>query len=154
MKNLCYLYIRNASLIGVNYCAIPSLAWFVAMIIFVPFRTVYILRLLLSLSFGCAIAAFLNRKGLMMWLAKHCSPMGPATVIDGTLIGASIGVGSALLPVLTCLILTNHPEMAKTFIIVVYLSSALVGGIFGSVFAVIGRKHINVEDDEFMRIMQ
>ncbi len=149
MKELCYSYIRHAGVIGAIYCAIPSIAWFVVMIVFEPFRAVYVLRILLCLALGCAIAAFLNRRGLDMWLIKHRSPDGPATVTDGTLTGAAIGVGSALLPALSCLILTNHLEMAKTFIIVVYLCSALVGGIFGTFYAVVGRKYIDRTDTEY-----
>jgi len=52
-------------------------------------------------------------------------------------------MGTALLPALTALISTNHLEMAKTFIIVTYLSSAVLGGIIGSLVSAIGRKYIN-----------
>jgi hypothetical protein len=50
--------------------------------------------------------------------------------------------GTALLPALTALISTNHPEMAKTFIIVSYIAAALIGGIIGSMFAAVGRTYI------------
>ncbi len=149
MKRLCYSYIRHAGIIGAIYCAIPSIAWFVVMIVFEPFRAVYVLRIFLCLTFGCAIAAFLNQWGLDMWLIKHRGQDGPATVSDGTLTGAAIGVGSGLLPPLSSLILTNHLEMAKTFIIVTYLCSALVGGVFGTFYAVVGRKYIDRTDTEY-----
>ena len=149
MKGLCYSYIRHASGIGAIYCAIPSIAWFVVMIVSEPFREVYILRIFLCLTLGCAIAAFLNRWGLYMWLIKHRSPDGPATVMDGTLVGAAIGVGSALLPPLSSLILTNHLEMAKAFIIATYLCSAFLGGILGTFYAVVGRKYIDRTDIKY-----
>ena len=142
MRRLVDFYIRRAGLIGAVYCAVPSLGWFLATVASVPFREVYLLRLGLCLTFGCAIAAFLNRYGLELWLAKHRSKAGPATVCDGALIGAAIGVGSALLPTLSALIKTNHPEMAKTFIIVTYLLATLVGSVFGTVIAAVGRRHV------------
>ncbi len=143
MKRLCDLYIRHAGLIGAAYCAIPALVWIIATSLFVGFREVYLLRLGLCLTFGCAIAAYLNRYGVNAWLCKHRSVNGPATVSDGALIGAAIGIGSALLPTLSALIRTNHPEMAKTFIIVTYLSTTLVGASMGSALAAIGRKYID-----------
>ncbi len=143
MKRLCDFYIRHAGLIGAVYCAIPALVWVIATSLFVGFREVYLLRLGLCLVFGCAIAAYLNRYGVNAWLCKHRSVNGPATVSDGALVGAAIGIGSALLPALSALIGTNHPEMAKTFIIVTYLSTALVGASMGSALAAIGRKFID-----------
>ena len=143
MRRLVDTYIRHAGLIGVLYCAVPALGWFLVTVASVPFREVYLLRLALCLTFGCAIAAFLNRYGLELWLTKHRSMDGPATVRDGALIGAAIGVGSALLPTLSALIKTNHPEMAKTFIIVTYLTATLVGGVFGTIIATIGRRHVD-----------
>ena len=142
MRRLVDFYIRHAGLIGAVYCAVPSLGWFLVTVAFVRFREVYLLRLALCLTFGCAIAAFLNRFGLEMWLTKHRSKNGPATVRDGALIGAAIGVGSALLPTLSALIQTSDSEIAKTFIIVTYLSATLVGAVFGTVIATIGRRHL------------
>ncbi len=143
MKRLCDLYIRHAGLIGVIYYAIPCLGWSLVAMVSIPFREVYLLRLGLSLTFGCAISAYLNRYGLEMWLSKHRGKGGPATVCDGALIGAAIGIGSALLPTLSVLIKTNHPEMAKTAIIVTYLAATCAGGIIGSVLAAIGRKYVD-----------
>ena len=142
MKKLCDSYIKRAGLIGVFHCAIPAIGWFAGMLLFVPFRAVYPLRLALCLVVGCPIGAYLNRYSVDMWLLKHRSHPGGAKIIDGTLNGAAVGIGTALLPTLTALISTNHPEMAKTFIIVVYAASAFLGAIIGTVFAAVGRKYI------------
>jgi hypothetical protein len=141
MEKLCELYIKRAGLVGLFHCAIPSLGWFIGMLLFVPYREVYLLRLGLCLVIGCPIGAFLNRYSVDMWLAKHHSASGPARIIDGTLNGAAVGIGTALLPSLTSLISSNHLEMAKTFIIVSYVASAFVGGIIGTIIAAVGRKY-------------
>jgi hypothetical protein len=145
MKKLCDLYIKRAGLVGVFHCALPALCWFVSMLLFVPFREVYLVRLALCLVVGCPIGAYLNRYSVDMWLVKHHSGSGSARIFDGTLNGAAVGIGTALLPALTSLISSNHLEMAKTFIIVSYIASALVGGIIGSMVAAVGRKYIRVE---------
>jgi len=142
MKKLCELYIEKAGIVGVFHCAIPTFVWIGYILFTVPFRDVYLLRLALCLFIGCPIGAYLNRYSVNMWLAKHQGSSGPAGIIDGTLNGAAVGIGTALLPALTALIYTNHLEMAKTFIIVVYVASAVVGGIIGSMVSVIGRKYI------------
>ncbi len=143
MKLLCDFYIRRAGSIGVIYCAAPNLVWFIAALLSVPFREVYLLRLGLSLVVGCAITAYLNRYGVEIWLCKHRSANGPATILDGVLVGAAIGFGSALLPTLSVLISSNHPELAKTVIIVTYLSATFVGAVFGAVLATIARKYVD-----------
>ena len=145
MEKLCDLYIKRAGLVGVFHCALPALGWFVSMVLFVPFRDVYLIRLILCLVVGCPIGAYLNRYSVDMWLVKHHSETGPATIFDGILNGAAVGIGTALLPALTALISTNHLEMAKTFIIVSYVAAATVGGIIGSMFAAVGRTYIRVE---------
>lgn len=142
MRKLCDLYIQHAGLVGVFHCALPALVWFGSMLVFVPFREVYLLRLALCLVVGCPIGAYLNRYSVDMWLAKHRSDSGPARVIDGILNGAAVGIGTALLPALTSLISSNHPEMAKTFIIVCYIAAATVGGTIGSMVAAVGRKYL------------
>ncbi|HUT88176.1 MAG TPA: hypothetical protein VMY37_01650 [Thermoguttaceae bacterium] len=143
MKRLCEFYIRHAGWIGAIFCAVPTLAWFGAMLLWIPFREVYLVRLGLCLVVGCPIAAYLNRYGVNAWLCKHRSQSGPATTVDGMLVGAAIGIGSALFPVLTALISTNHPEAAKTFIIVSYLSVTFVGAIMGAALARIGREYLD-----------
>ena len=142
MKKLCDLYIRRAGLVGIFHCAIPTLIWIAYVIITVPFREVYLLRFGLCLFIGCPIGAYLNRYSVDLWLTKHQGEFGPAKILDGTLNGAAVGIGTALLPALTALISTNHPEMAKTFIIVMYLASTVTGGIIGSLVSAIGRKYI------------
>ena len=141
MKKLCDLYIKRAGWIGALHCAIPSLGWFVGVLLFVPFREVYLVRLVLCLAIGCPIGAYLNRYSVNQWLAKHHGASGPASVIDGILNGAAVGIGTALLPALTALISSNHLEMAKTFIIVSYIAAALLGGIIGGMVAAVGRKY-------------
>ena len=145
MKKLCDLYIKRAGLVGVFHCALPALCWFVSMLLFVPFREVYLVRLALCLVVGCPIGAYLNRYSVDMWLVKHHSGPGPTRIFDGILNGAAVGIGTALLPALTSLISSNHLEMAKTFIIVSYIAAALIGGIIGSMFAAVGRTYIRVE---------
>jgi len=142
MKKIVDLYVANAKLVGVLYCAVPAFIWFAAVLAFVPFRQVYLLRLALCLAVGCPVGAYLNQYGLNQWLLKHKSASGPGTVSDGILNGGAIGLGIALLPALTALISSNHVEEAKTFIIAVYLGSALLGGLIGGISAVNGIKYI------------
>jgi uncharacterized protein YneF (UPF0154 family) len=143
MNKMCDLYINRAGKVGIFHCAVPATIWFLYVLLTVPFREVYLLRLGLCLFIGCPIGAYLNRHSVDMWLAKHRSDSGPATILDGTINGVAVGIGTALLPSLTALISTNHLEMAKTFIIVVYVASAFLGGIIGSMFAFLGRKYVS-----------
>ena len=142
MKRITDFYIAHAKLIGVLYCAVPVFIWFGIVLISVPFREVYALRLALCLLIGCPIGAYLNQYGLDQWMLKHKSASGPGSVCDGMLNGGAIGLGIALLPALTSLISTNHLEEAKTFIIVLYLASAALGGLIGGVVAMTGKKYI------------
>lgn len=143
MKRLCDLYIRHATFIGGLFCAVPNLVWFIGALFLIPFRQVYVLRLVLSVAIGSPVAAYLNRQGVDIWLLKHRSADGPATIFDGSIVGAAIGVGCALLPTLTLLIASSNIETAKTVVIVTYLSAGLVGAIFGSVLATIARRYVN-----------
>ena len=148
MKRLCDIYIRRAGQIGALYCAVPTVAWFAGMFIVLPFREVYVLRAVLSLIIGCSIGAYINRFGMSLWLMKHRSKEGPATAFDGTLVGAAIGFGIAFLPTLTSLIGTNHPEQAKTFIIISTAGAAIIGGCFGGTLGTIGRKNLASGEEE------
>jgi hypothetical protein len=143
MKRLCEFYIRHAGFIGLLFYAIPTLIGFMVLLLSAPFREVYLLRMGLSLVFGSAIAAYLNRYGVELWLCKHRSNNGPATIVDGILIGAAIGLGMVLLPTLSIFIKTNHSESAKTFVIVCYLLVTFFGAIIGGILASIGRKFID-----------
>jgi phosphate/sulfate permease len=143
MKKLCELYVRRADVAGIIYCTVPTLAWFLLMFVTWPFREVYLLRLALALVVGGAVAAVVNRFGAALWVAKHRSPVGPATVLDGALVGAGCGWGTALVPPLTGLIATNHPMDARNFIIGSWLAAAVLGGVVGAILAAIGRKHLD-----------
>lgn len=86
MKRLCEFYIRHPRLIGACYCILPVIVAYVLLFTTNPFRGVYVLRLVISLILGIPIAAYVNEFGLHLWLIKHRSTEGPATVPDGFLI--------------------------------------------------------------------
>ena len=143
MNRLCEGYIRHAKLIGLLYSWIPTLVWFGAMMFVVPFREVYALRLVLALLVGGTVAAGINQYGVRLWLIKHRSQDGPATVLDGLLIGAGVGMGTTFLPPLTSLIATHHPEEAKLLIICSWAAGIVFGGLIGGILASIGRTYFN-----------
>jgi hypothetical protein len=143
MNRLCEGYIRHAKLIGTFYCWIPTIVWFGLMMLVFPFREVYMLRLVLALLLGGYIAARINDYGVRLWLIKHRSQEGPATVGDGILIGAGVGIGTTFLPSLTSLIATRHPEEAKVFIICSWSAGIVFGGLIGGLLALIGRKYLD-----------
>ena len=128
-------YIRHARLGGALYCIVPSVAWFVGGLCLVPFREVYLLRLGLCVVVGGSVAAWLHEYGVRTWLIKHRSPAGPATPVDGAVIGAAVGGGIQVLPALTGFIATNHPEEAKATVIGVWLVSLAIGAIIGSILS-------------------
>ena len=142
MRGLCEFYIRRVTFIGAAYAIVPTLVWFGAVFLMVPFRSVYVLRLVLCLAAGGPLAAFVNRFGVRLWLVKHESSEGPATVLDGVLIGAACGFGTALLPPLTSLISSHHIEEAKTFIIIAWFAATAIGSVIGGIIASVGRKHL------------
>lgn len=143
MNRLCEIYIRHAKLIGAFYCWVPAVAWFTIMMFVVPFREVYLLRLVLVLVAGGYVAARLNDYGVHLWLIKHRSKDGPATIVDGILIGAGVGIGTTFFPPIASLIGTRHPEEAKLFIIIVWAVGIVFGGIIGGMLASIGRKYLD-----------
>jgi hypothetical protein len=137
------LYVQHAGLVGALYCALPAVTWFVLALLLVPFRPVYGLRLVLSLVVGCPIGAYINRQGVAMWLAKHREPSGPAGALDGALVGASVGIGTALLPTLILfLISSSDVDRAKGFVILTYLAAAAVGAANGAVLGAVGRRYL------------
>mgnify|MGYP000994338367 CR=1 FL=1 len=142
IRHLCDLYVRRAGIIGAFYCAVPTAAWFLGMFATLPFREIYVLRMGIALVAGCAMAALANRFAVDMWAAKHRSPAGPGSVLDGLLLGAASGWGTALVPPLTSLIASNHLEQAKAFVIVAWLSSAAIGAVVGGILAAVGRRHL------------
>jgi MFS family permease len=143
LRRLCDLYVKRAWLAGMVYCAVPTVAWFAVVFAVRDFREVYLLRLAIALVAGCAVAALANQFAVNMWVAKHRSSAGPATVFDGLLLGAASGWGTALVPPLTGLIASHGLEATKTLIIAGWLASAAVGAILGAILAVIGRKHLD-----------
>jgi len=142
MKRLCDFYIRRVAVFGSLYALVPILIWFIGTFTLIPFRPVYVVRLIVSLAVGVPLAAIANRFGLSLWLIKHRSSEGPATILDGILIGASAGGATVLVPPLTALISSNHPEDAKTFIIAAWLAGIAIGAVLGGILAVIGRAHL------------
>lgn len=142
MAKFCEFYIRRVSFIGAAYAIIPTILWFAGTFALIPFRSVYLLRMLLSLALGGPLAGLVNRFGLRLWLAKHGSPEGPATVLDGVLIGAACGFGTAFLPPLTSLISSNHVEDAKSFIIIAWCAAVAIGALIGGSIAAVGRTRI------------
>ncbi len=144
-RQLADFYLRRAGFIGCLYGVVPVLVWFTVMFTTIPFREVYVLRLVLSLAIAGASGAYLNRYGLRFWLIKHNSRLGPATVLDGMLIGAAIGLGTSLFAPLTALISSHHLEEAKSFIIICWLLAAAIGFAWGGIVTSIGVKHINRE---------
>jgi hypothetical protein len=142
MKNLCNFYIAKAELIGALYCLIPTLVGFGVMFCVLPFREVYVVRLAIALLVGAPVAAYLNRFGLSLWMIKHASPKGPATVLDGSLIGCLVGMAIAVIPSLTHLIASSNPDRSKTSIIIIWLAAGAAGAILGAFIASIGRKYL------------
>jgi hypothetical protein len=147
MKRFGQWYLRQPRLVGALYCIVPSVAWFVAGLCMVPFREVYLLRLGLSVVVGGSIAAWLHEYGVTTWLIKHRSAQGPATVLDGAVVGAAVGPGIQVLPALTGLIATNHPEEAKAIVIGAWLASIVIGAIIGSALAWVWGRHVSTSHE-------
>jgi len=145
VRRLTEAYVRNAAVIGALYVIVPTLGWFGWVLGAGPFRAVYALRLVLAVVGGGAVGAYLSRFGLSLWVAKHRSPVGPATIADGALIGAGVGFGCSFLPALTSFIATNHPELAKTFVLASWAGGAALGALIGSVLGAVGRNTIERE---------
>lgn len=134
------VYIRHTRLAGALYCIVPWVAGYVGMFCALPFREVYVLRLGLIMVVGGSVAAWLHEYGVKLWLIKHRSTEGPATVVDGAMVGAAVGAGIQVLPSLTGLLGTNHPDEAKTIIIGLWVAGILIGALIGSLLAsVLGR---------------
>lgn len=145
MKRICDWYMRNVGIIGALYATVPTLVWLIGALALVPFRSVYLLRVALTLAVGGPVGAFLNRYGVSLWITKHRSPKGPATLLDGAVIGAGVGMGCSVLPALTQLIKTNHPEQVKLSIIVVWCAAMAIGALVGLSLAAGGRTAISRE---------
>lgn len=142
MKALCEFYIRRARLIGALYCIVPTVAWFAFQMMLVPFREVYLLRLVLALVIGGYVAARVNEYGVGLWVTRHRSKDGPCTVTDGALIGSAVGIGTVFLPPLTSLIASHHPEEAKLFIICIWAAGIVNGALIGAMLGSVGTRHL------------
>jgi hypothetical protein len=143
VKKLAEGYIRKAGVIGALYGLIPTVLYFGGAFLVMPFRPVYVLRMVMCLLFSGVLGAAFNRYGLAFWLLKHRSPAGPATALDGALIGAAVGAGTAFLPPLTSLIGTRHLEEAKWFIIGLWAAAAILGAVIGGILGATGRRHLS-----------
>ena len=143
MKKLCDLYVAKAGLIGALYCIVPTLIGFGIMFCVVPFREVYLLRLAIAIFVGGPVAGWLNRFGLSLWMIKHASPGGPATVLDGALIGWFLGMGMAVVPAFTHFIGSNGMDGTKTIVLLIWFIAGTVGAVLGGVIGSIGVKYLD-----------
>jgi hypothetical protein len=143
MKKLCDLYVAKAGLIGALYCIIPTLMGFAIGLTMVPFRQVYLVRLAVAILVGGPVAAWLNRFGLSLWMIKHNSPKGPATVLDGALIGWFLGMGMAVIPAFTHFISSNGMSDTKTLVIAIWFIAGGLGAIIGGLLGFVGAKYLD-----------
>ena len=147
MKKLCDLYVAKAGFIGALFCIVPTLIGFAVVFCVVPFRQVYLCRLAIAILVGGPVAAYLNRFGLSLWLCKHTSPKGPATVLDGALIGWFLGMGMAVVPAFTHFIASNGMDETKTVVIAIWFIAGVVGAIMGGTIGLVGAKYVERQSD-------
>jgi hypothetical protein len=145
MKKLCDLYVAKAGLIGALFCIIPTVLGFAVVFCTVPFREVYLLRMAIAILVGGPVAACLNRFGLSLWLIKHTSPKGPATILDGMLIGWFLGMGMAVIPAFTHFIASNGMDGTKTIVIAIWFIAGIVGAIIGGILGLVGTKYLDAK---------
>lgn len=138
----CRWYVRRAGLIGACYAFAPSLLWYALVIGAGRYREVYLLRLAITLLAGGPIGALVHREGVSLWLIKHRSVKGPATLLDGILIGGGVSLGCALLPPLTSLIASTDMDYARGVILSSWVSAVLVGAIVGAALTYAGRRTV------------
>jgi hypothetical protein len=143
MKKLCDLYVAKAELIGALYCIVPTLIGFAVVFYVAPFRQVYLYRLAIAILVGGPVAAYLNRFGLSLWMCKHASPKGPATVLDGALIGWFLGMGMAVVPAFTHFIGSNGMSETKTIVIAIWFIAGVIGAIIGGTLGLVGAKYLD-----------
>lgn len=142
MRRICDAYIRSAGLIGALYAIVPSSLRYAAAFSSGHFRTVYLLRLAVSVIVGGVMGAWVHRAGVALWLAKHRSVQGPTTLLDGALIGAGVGLGCSLLPPVTSLISSSDLHYAGQAIVLSYAAAGLLGGLIGVVLTAMGRAQV------------
>jgi hypothetical protein len=143
MKKLCDLYVAKAGLIGALYCIVPTLIGFAVMFCVAPFRQVYLYRLAIAILVGGPVAASLNRFGLSLWMIKHFSPKGPATVLDGALIGWFLGMGMAVVPAFVHFIDSNGLDGTKTIVLAIWFIAGVVGAVLGGSLGLVGTKYLD-----------
>ena len=143
MKKLCDLYVAKAGLFGALYCIVPTLIGFAVVFCEVPFRQVYLYRLAIAILVGGPVAAWLNRFGLSLWMIKHYSPKGPASILDGALIGWFLGMGMAVIPSFTHFLGSNGMDGTKTIVIAIWFIAGVVGAILGGALGSVGTKYLN-----------
>jgi len=142
MNKLVKAYLRHPRLIGSLYCILPTCAFFIGDLAMLEFRPVYLLRLAISVVLGGWLSGWLNEFGLKLVLIKHRSKEGPATVLDGAVVGASVGIGCALIPAASLLISSSHLEYAKWAVIGLWFEGLVSGGMVGAILASVGLKRI------------
>ena len=142
MKKLCDLYVAKAGIIGALYCMVPTLIGFAVVSCVVPFRQVYLYRLAIAVLVGGPVAACLNRFGLSLWLCKHASSKGPATALDGMLIGWFLGMGMAVIPAFTHFIASSGMDGTKTIVLSIWFIAGILGAIMGWLIGLIGAKYM------------
>ena len=142
MKRLCDLYIAKAGTIGALFCIVPTLIGFAVVFGVVPFRQVYLYRLAIAILVGGPVAAYLNRFGLSLWMCKHNSPRGPASALDGALIGWFLGMGMAVIPAFTHFISSNGMSETKTIVITIWFFAGVAGAIMGGIIGLVGTKYV------------
>lgn len=103
----------------------------------------FLYRLAIAVLIGGPVAGYLNRFGLSLWLIKHASPKGPATTLDGILVGSLLGMGMAVIPAFTHCIASSDMNQTKTIIIGLWLLGAVGGAIIGGILGVVGGKHLD-----------
>ena len=143
MKKLCDLYVAKAGLIGALYCIVPTLIGFAIMFCVVPFREVYLLRLAIAILVGGPVAAWLNRFGLSLWMIKHYSPKGPASVLDGALIGWFLGMSMAVIPAFTHFSGSSGMSGTKTIVIAIWFLAGAIGAILGGTLGLVATKYLD-----------
>jgi hypothetical protein len=143
MKKLCDLYVARAGLIGALYCIVPTLIGYAVLFSVHTFREAYLYRLAIAILAGGPAAAYLNRFGLSLWLIKHASPRGPATTLDGVLIGTFLGMGMTVIPAFVHCLASSDLNQTKTVIISIWLFGAIAGAILGGIIGSVGGKYLD-----------
>ncbi len=148
MKKLCDLYVARAGLIGALYCIVPTLIGFAVVLWVMPFRQVYLLRLAIAVLAGGPVAAYLNRFGLSLWMIKQASPKGPATILDGALIGCFLGLAMAVIPAFTHFIASSNVSRTQTIVLAIWIIAGVAGAIIGGILGSVGKKYL----DQYARV--